>query len=57
MKEKSGPQEDENGLTVRNVAMDLQQTLPCPRLSVGIAYYLRKLWVYNFCILDIYFRN
>ena len=38
---------------IRVVAMDLQQTLPCPRLSTGVAYYLRKLWVYNFCIYDI----
>ena len=40
-------------LVVKTVAMDLQQTLPCPRLSTGLAYYLRKLWVYNFCIHDI----
>lgn len=33
--------------------MDLQQTLPCPRLTVGVAYYRRKLWVYNFCIYDL----
>ena len=38
---------------VRNVAMDLQQTLPCPRISTGVAYYLRKLWVYNFCVYDL----
>lgn len=35
------------------VAIDLQQTLPCPRLPAGKAYYLRKLWVYNFCIHDV----
>lgn len=39
--------------SVRVIAMDLQQTLPCPRVSTGIAYYARKLWVYNFCIFDI----
>lgn len=38
---------------VRVVAMDLQQTQPCPRVSSGMAYYLRKLWVYNFCIYDV----
>ena len=38
---------------VKSIAMDLQQTLPCPRISTGLAYYLRKLWVYNFCIHDI----
>ena len=41
------------GMDVRVVCMDLQQTLPCPRLTSGIAYYLRKLWVYNFCIYDV----
>ena len=35
------------------VCMDLQQTLPCPRLSVGSAYYKRKIWLYNFCVHDI----
>ena len=38
---------------VRVVAMDLQQTQPCPRVSTGMAYYLRKLWVYNFCVYDV----
>lgn len=38
---------------VRVVAMDLQQTHPCPRISTGLAYYLRKLWVYNFCVYDV----
>ena len=42
------------GLSVRTVCMDLQQTLPCPRISTGLAYYLRKLWVYNFCIHDVH---
>ncbi|KAG0724555.1 hypothetical protein GWK47_005032 [Chionoecetes opilio] len=35
------------------VGMDLQQTLPCPRLSTGIAYYKCKLWLYNFCVYDL----
>lgn len=35
------------------IAIDLQQTLPCPTLAVGQAYYKRKLWVYNFGIVDI----
>ena len=43
----------ENDLKVRSVAMDLQQTLPCPRISTGMAYYMRKMWVYNFCIFDL----
>ena len=35
------------------IAVDLEQTLPCPKLSVNRAYYTRKLWVYNLCIYDI----
>ncbi|XP_066988652.1 uncharacterized protein [Macrobrachium rosenbergii] len=32
------------------VALDLQQPMPCPRLSVSSAFYKRKLWLYNFCV-------
>ena len=39
--------------STRVVAMDLQQNHPCPRISTSLAYYLRKLWVYNFCIYDV----
>ena len=42
-----------HGMQVRVVCMDLQQTLPCPRLTAGMAYYMRKMWVYNFCIYDV----
>ena len=35
------------------VCIDLQQTIPCPKLSVGSAYYKRKLWLYNFCIHNL----
>ena len=38
---------------LRTIAMDLQQTLPCPRLRVSVAYYKRKIWLYNFCIYDL----
>lgn len=38
---------------LRTVAIDLQQTLPCPRLRTSSAYYKRKVWVYNFCIYDM----
>ena len=34
-------------------AMDLQQTLPIPKMSVGQAYYMRKLLLYNFCIHNL----
>ncbi|KAG0710081.1 hypothetical protein GWK47_002595 [Chionoecetes opilio] len=38
---------------VRAVAVDLQQTLPTPRLSAGITYYKRKTWTYNLCIFNL----
>ncbi|KAK8395785.1 hypothetical protein O3P69_005707 [Scylla paramamosain] len=39
--------EDDN---VQVVAMDPQQTLLCPQLCAGVAFYKRKLWLYNLCI-------
>ncbi|KAG7163727.1 putative inactive dipeptidyl peptidase 10-like [Homarus americanus] len=38
---------------VKMVAIDLQQTLPCPRLRASNAYYKQKLWVYNYCVYDM----
>ena len=35
------------------IAVDLQQTLPCPKLSVNRAYYTRKVWLYNLCVYDV----
>ena len=35
------------------IAVNLQQTLQCPKLSVNRAYYTRKIWLYNLCIYDI----
>ena len=35
------------------IAIDLQQTLPCPKLAINRAYYSRKLWLYNFCVYDV----
>lgn len=35
------------------LAIDLQQTLPCLRIPTGKAYYIQKLWCYNFCIHDV----
>lgn len=38
----------------RTIAINLQQTLPCPRLGAGAAYYRRKPLVYNFCVYDFH---
>ena len=32
---------------VTYITFDLQKTLPLPKLSVGPAFYLRQLWLYN----------
>lgn len=34
------------------LTFDLQRALEMPRLSTSIAYYKRKLWLYNLCIYD-----
>jgi len=34
------------------IAMDLQQTLPSPKLSVGPAFYKRKVMTYNIAVHD-----
>ena len=36
-----------------NIVLDLQQTLPIPRISTSSAYYLMKVWMYNLCIHDL----
>ena len=38
--------------TTMILCMDLQQALPTPKVTAGIAFYKRKLWTYNFNIHD-----
>lgn len=42
----------ENPGDVHTISIDLQQTLPTPKLSCGPAFYLRKVWTYNVGIHD-----
>ena len=38
---------------VRVVCVDLQQTLPIPRLPTSVAYYKMKLWMYNLAVTNL----
>ena len=51
LKEQGLGKDNEDG--VRVIAIDLQQTLPVPKLPVNVAYYKTKLWLFNFCVYDI----
>ena len=44
---------DDSDDDVMVIAVDLQQTLQCPKMAVNRAYYTRKLWLYNLCIYDV----
>lgn len=37
---------------LHTITIDLQQTLPTPKLTCGPSFYLRKLWTYNVGIYD-----
>ena len=41
---------DENA---KIICIDLQQIQPVPKLSTGVAYYKRKLGLYNCCVTDL----
>ena len=43
-------EEDQDSMVI---AVDLQQTLPVPKLNINRAYYTRKLWLYNLCVYDV----
>ena len=45
--------EEKNKPHIAVIAVDLQQTLPTPRLSSGIQYYKRKMWTYNLGIHSV----
>lgn len=50
MKNEIQRSKNENDLEV--ICFDLQQALPIPQLTVGKAFYLRKIWMYNLGIYD-----
>lgn len=43
----------DEGKNVRVICLDLQQTLPVPRIATNVAYYKSKLWLYKLCIHDL----
>lgn len=37
----------------RVVCVDLQETQPIPRMNTCVAFYKRKMWLYNLCVHDL----
>lgn len=48
LKEKT--EEAKNNPEVEALCFDHQQNAPLPKVPSGDAFYLRQLWVYNFCV-------
>jgi hypothetical protein len=48
LKSESDLTKDTPELELAALTMDLQQALPTPNLSCGLAFYRRKMWTYNF---------
>lgn len=51
LKQKS--EEAKNNPDVDVLCFDYQQNAPLPKVPSGDAFYLRQLWVYNFCIYSV----
>lgn len=48
--QKADRQKPLENKTICYISMDLQQTMPLPKLSTSKAFYLRQMWFYNFGI-------
>ena len=54
---KAAKKKKNNTGSWKSKCMDLQQTMNCPKLNVGMAYYKRKLSLHNFCIHDLLLKE